>query len=246
MFGKSKDKEQETTVNETQHTGYTTDSIRDMDPTEFDLIAFTLSGKVAGRISSLSMSLAGAQVRRSKHLSDSDQPAIDEFNARMAELDQIESQNEFFDHAGQSAPVDKEGQLRAWLGVRHVMINRGYNPSALAENFKYMIEQTIIRNNPDEVALQSLAEASGFTLEQTRDIYKGKAKRAIDETMEVSTHAMRLVNDYEPDDSVTPEGFNEIVHDAIESSRKSAIVRGNSTNDAMASLMILKVMEEAN
>lgn len=229
--------------NTTMNTNYTTDDIRDMDSIEFDLISFVLSGKVAGRITSLAMSLAGTQIRRSSHLDESDQPAIDEFNSRMAELDQIESQNEFFSNAGIEQPLDKEHELRAWLGVRHVMVERGYVPSALAENFKWMIEQTIKRNNPSDKELQELADASDFDLEQMRTIYKAKSKRAIDDTMEVSTHAMRLVNDYEPDEMTTPDGFDDIVHASIERSQKSAIVRGNNTEDALANLIVLKAMQ---
>ncbi len=230
------------TMNDTT-TKYTTDTLRDMDSSEFELIAFALSGKVAGRISSLAMSLAGTQIRLSSHLADSDQPAIDEFNDRMAELDKIESQNEFFSKAGVEPPVNKEDQLRAWLGVRQTMVGRGFVPSPLAENFKWMIEQTIKRNNPTKGMLKELVENSDFTEEQMTSIYKAKAKRAIDETIEVSTHAMRLVNDYTPNDAETPDGFNEILHAAIDASQKTAVIRGNSTEEALANLVILKAMQ---
>lgn len=243
MFGLNNNQEAQGTEQETQSTQYTIDTIRDLSQPEFDLIAFTLSGKVAGRISSNAMSIAGSQVRRSQHLDESDQPAIDEFNNRMAELDLIESQNEFFDKAGQAAPIDKEQELRAWLGVRHIIVDRGFAPTKLSDNFKWMIEQTIKRNNPSEVELKELADAGGFTLQQITDIYKAKSKRAIDETIEVATHALRLVNDYEPDESTTPNGFHEIVHDAIETSRKSAVVRSNNTDEAMANIILLKAMQ---
>lgn len=244
MFGLNKES-QDDNVQETTTPAivYTTDTIREMDTMEFDLISFVLSGKIAGRISSIAMSLAGSQLRRSAHLDESDQPAIDEFNNRMAELDAIESQNEFFSNAGQDAPVNKEEQLRAWLGVRRVMVERGFVPANLADNFKWMIEQTIKRNNPSDTELQELADASNFTIEQMREIYKAKSKRAIDETMEVATHAMRLVNDYTPDDTLTPEGFHEIVVASIDSSQKSAVIRGNSTEDALANLIVLKAMQ---
>lgn len=247
MFPFNKDQDTENTQDEpTLIIKHTTDTIRDMSTPEFDLIAFSLSGKVAGRISSLAMSLAGTQIRRSSHIDESDQPAIDEFNDLMAQLDQIEAQNTFFDQAGIGAPVDKEQQLRAWLGVRHVMVERGFVPSPLAENFKWMIEQTIKRNNPTEEELVKLTEVSDIALDQMREIYKAKSKRAIDETIEVSTHAMRLVNDYEPDEMCTPDGFDDIVNAAIESSQNSAVVRGNNVTESIANLALLKAMQSSS
>lgn len=232
--------------NEVTMNNYTTDAIRDMDQTEFDLIAFPLSGKVAGRISSLAMSLAGTQVRRATHLDESDQPSIDKFNDMLAELDQIESQNKFFELTGLETPINKEQQLRAWLGVRQVLVERGFTPSPLAENFKYIIEQTIKRNNPSAEEIELLAQSSDLTVEAITATYKAKAKRAVDDSIEVATHAMRLLNDYEPDEMTTPDGFDAIVKSAIEQSQKSAIVRANNTEEALANLMVLKAMSAGN
>lgn len=226
-------------------TQYTTTTIQDMPADEFDLIAFNLSGKVAGRISSIAMSLAGTQVRRAMHLDESDQAGIDKFNDQLNAFDQIEAQNEFFANAGVEPAVNKEDQLRAWLGVRQVMIERGFKPSKLAENFKWMVDQTIKRNNPSEEMMQELADAGDLTVEQVSKIYKAKADRAIGDTIEVATHALTMINDYEPNTNESPDGLDDIVHDAIDTSKKTAIVRGNDTTEAMTNLLILKSMQAA-
>ena len=224
------------------NTTYTVDTIRDMPEDEFELIAFNLSGKVAGRISSNAMSLAGTQVRRAMHIDESDQAGIDEFNDQMNALDQLEAQNEFFANAGIEPPVNKEEQLKLWLGVRQVMVERGFKPSPLAENFKWMIEQTIKRNNPSTEDLEQLAASSDLTMEEVQKIFQAKSKRATDDTIEVAKHAMSLINGLEPMSFDTPDGFDKIVHEAIESSRKGAIQRGNSVEDSIANSLILKAM----
>ena len=224
---------------------HTIETLQDMDGTEFDLIAFALSGKVAGRISSISMSLAGTQVRLAAHLDESDQPAIDEFNESLAELDAIESQNEFFSNAGIQQPVNREDELRSWLGVRQIMVDRGFVPTQLSENFKWMIEQTIKRNNPSEDDLKALVAASNITEKQMKDIYKAKSDRAIKDTVEVAKHAMRLINDYEPDTSRTPDNFHDIFEAAIDASQKTAVIRGNNTEESIANLVLLKAMHDS-
>lgn len=222
---------------------HTITTLQDMPEDEFELIAFNLSGKVAGRISSNAMSIAGTQVRRAMHLDESDQAGIDDFNDQMNALDQLEAQNEFFSHAGVEPAVNKEEQLKAWLGVRQVMIDRGFKPTPLADNFKWMVEQTIKRNNPTEEMMQELADAGDLSVEQVSKIYKAKASRAIGDTLEVAKHAMTLINGYEPNINETPDGFSDIVSDSITSSKQTAIVRGNDTTEAMTNLLILKSMD---
>lgn len=228
----------------TESIPYTTESIADMAEAEFNLIAFTLSGKVAGRISSLSMSLAGTQRRNANMLANSDQPSIDLFNDSLAELDLIESQNEFMKNAGLEAPIDKEKELHAWLGVRQVIMEKGFRPNPMAENFKWMIEQTATRNKVSDETIQQVVDTSSFTFDDAKKFLETSATSKIKDTVETATHAMRLLNDYEPNTSETPDGFDDIVRAAIESSQKGALIRGRDTNDSLANLMILKAMGE--
>ena len=248
LFTRNKDTQTEETgdteVSTTESIPYTTQSIADMAEAEFNLIAFSLSGKVAGRISSFSMSLAGTQRRQASMLADNDQPSIDKFNEQLSALDEIEAQNEFMSNAGQEAPLDKEQELRAWLGVRQAIMDKGFKPNPMAENFKWMIEQTATRNRVTDEDIAQVVESSSMTTEEATLVLKTDADRSIQDTVETATHAMRLLNDYEPDQNITPDNFDQIVRDAIESSEKTAVKRGNDTKDRIANLLILASMKD--
>lgn len=250
MFGMNKDKDtqdntetNDTTIS-THSIPYTTQSIVEMSEAEFNLIAFSLSGKVAGRISSYSMSLAGTQRRQASMLADNDQPSIDKFNDQLAALDEIEAQNEFMTNAGQEAPLDKEAELRAWLGVRQAITDKGFRPNPMAENFKWMIEQTAMRNRVSDEDIEQVVASSSMTTEEATKVLKTDSEQSIQDTVETATHAMRLLNDYEPNQNVTPDNFDQIVRDAIESSEKTAVKRGNDTKDRIANLLILQSMKD--
>lgn len=217
---------------------YTSQDIRDMDSGTLNLIGFVLNSKINGRIIRHAMRMA------SKEMNTKVESGIDGYNDTMAAFEAIEQQNVFFQNNGKEAQADDSESLAMWLGARHALQDAGYNVSPLSESLGYFIKKESESHavSEDEIAL--LASKANLKVEEIKAILKKKADRGIGQTKERCLLALQIINDVEPNEE-TPEGFNEVVLEAIESSKKGAVIRSNNPEESLANLILLEAMSEA-
>jgi len=225
---------------------YTIDSLRELTATELDLVGFSLDGKVKGRILRHSMRIVNQKVHSVTAAllkSDVDGLDIDAFNDFEAELEEIESRNQFYESTGFNKPETDQESLAKWLGVRLALSESGFKITAMSDMFKFIINKAADELILDDKDTSQTAKLSGLKESAVRDLLTRKALKNLASTKERCLEALHLINDIEPV-AETPTDFDKLMLAAIESSKKSAIIRSRTSQDAITNLILIKAMED--
>lgn len=216
----------------------TPDLIEAWGSTEVEYLSFPLAGKTNGRIIRHAMRVLNKEQRQA-HSAIS----IDDLNDFETELRQMEADNDASDKMGLEV-IDDRDQLQRWLGVRSRLVTAGADPSPISESFSYMVQREAEKHAVDDVQVQDLVRAMRLSKEDVLAMLKRRQSRAIGSTMDRCKQAMQLINEV-GESFETPEDFAEVYQSCFDSARKAALGRANSTADAIDTVALLNLMEDA-
>lgn len=208
-----------------------------------DSVGFSLCGKINGRIVSFAMRAVAADERSAKAVS-----TIDGYNDAMAELDQLAANTEFFSNAGRESDTMPAVEVLAkWLAVREELSNH-FNVASqpLIENFKFILERAASANDMTADQLEQLSTLSGVNAASVQAARAKKNEADFGRTKERVLKSIQLIADTGVDHDVSSiqEDINDVILDAVGSAKKAAVKTANNTDEALASLILLKSIED--
>lgn len=204
-------------------------------------VAFSLMGKVNGRI----FSYAGQLVGRARAVGAGG--GIDAFNDLCAALDEMGVEDLVRDGFGWDKPADPAEELARWLGVRVLLAGHGYTPHEFAETAKFLMAKSI-EDTPkwSEADLEVAAKATGISAADLAKAKETDRARDLKRQQERLIQAVQLIRDTAPDTAELPATFSTIAMDAMRSAKLGAIRRGKTLTDSLGTLMLIKRIEDAD
>lgn len=214
---------------------FTINDIRDIDADTLQMVGFSLGGKINGRIVSCAMSLANKELNVG---------GVDGYNDFLAELQAVEDSSEAISNMGFEPRMDKQKELACWVGARTLLIEAGQKPSPLSESFAFILNRTQNKELCKDDEAEKLAKLAGMSADDICKTFEARKERDVERTKDTIRKAMQIVADVIPDTTTNPPGLEELVLESIQSGRKSAIKMADNAEDALGSLMLLKIFED--
>lgn len=226
----------------TTQTKYTPDTIREMSDDEFNLVAFSLFGKINGRRVRYAMRIAGKELRSANASASAETHGIDTFNDDLAALSDYET-NRANDH-GIAPPREDMEELRSYNAVYEIADERGFRAGSIIEMFKNILENAATGDQTSDEDLKVEAEMSGVSVDAIIKSRKANSQRNYQSTKETILRAVQVVDEVGTSEEA-PSDFHELVMESIASAKKSAVKIAKDHNEAISNLVVLKAMEDA-
>ena len=239
---------------------HTLESVVSLPTDTKELIGFSLISKLNGKIVSASMRAAHADLTTPQVGSD----GIDAYNDALARMEAAAAGSDFLDNAGIEQVVrDPREELRAYLFVHSILSDDPvYGDYAskrpVFENFKFILGRAASADAGSEEEMQKVSKASGLSLEEVKQSFaktharefartEERVLRAIEIITEVGTpiegETVAFDSDRTDIPEIDPSVFDTMVSESFDAGRKSAVKLANNTEDAIASLVLLKASE---
>lgn len=191
-----------------------------LDGLDLDLVGFSLSGKIAGRICGLALT----QVRTTRRQSLPQPEWAQDFDALDRDL-------------GQGPTQDLSADLSAYLAL-HQLIRQAYpQAKGIGETFKYLATQPQSQPAPADVAM--ISEAAGVEAARLRAVW---ASRENHSRMSDIHAALQVVRETQPRDG-RPSDWVMTLKSALKGTKKGVALRARDTEVVLAQLGYLTDLE---